>query len=271
MFIKNLDRESLLLLTFTFTFFQSTFCPVMAQSSNNVKASPKHSSKTATTHSKSTNSANSITPPTFHRRQGKLSADEIKAFGQDANKFYRLAEQKEKAGKLDEAKEFYYKSAVYRSDVWGHNDPAVAKIAIKIGKIEVEQKHPQVARTWFKQASKALSIRYGSGDYELVPVLTLLAKLEAGENDHSAASSYYEHILRLQERKFGEDNPEEVPIRISYIEELIADKDPNEAEEIAKKAIEIEKKARGAASQDLSKFEQLLAGAKAARASNSSK
>jgi hypothetical protein len=271
MLVKRFNRESAVMFTIALTFFPSIFIPVLAQSDTNSKATPHHHSKTSAPHTKTDNAFANTPMPPFQRRRGRLSAEEVKAAGIDSNKFYHLAELKEKAGKLDEAKQLYYKAVVSRSDVWGQYDPAVAKISIKIGQIELKQKHPKTARTWFKQALNALSKRFGSGDYELVPVLTILAKLESNENDHEAASSYYDHILLLQERKFGQESPEAVQARISYIQELIADKDPAEAEKIADRAIEIEEKARGAASQDLPKLKQLLSTAQAARANNSSK
>lgn len=257
MLIRKLNRKAYVSITtcFVVSLFHSTL------------AAPTYD-KTSAKNSKSTKNEKA---PIFHRRKGKLSAEEAKAAGEESNKFYKLAVQKEKAGKLDEAKQFYYKSAVTRSDVWGEYDPAVANIAIKIGQIELKQKHPNEARIYFKKALTALSKRFGSGDYELVPTLSELAKLEAGVNDHEAASSYYQHILLLQEKKFGDDNPKNIPTRIAYIEQLLADKDPIEAEKVANKGIEIENRSRGAASQDLSKFQQLLSSAQALRASSSSK
>jgi hypothetical protein len=258
MFIKRPDRKAYILLTatcFAFSLFHASLAAPTQDKTNSKKSK-------SITYEKA---------PTFHRRKGRLSAEEVKAAGEESNKFYKLAVQKEKAGKLDEAKQFYYKSAVTRSDVWGNYDPAVANIAMKIGQIEIKQKHPNEARTYFKKALTALSKRFGSGDYELVPVLSELAKLEAGVNDHEAASSYYQHILLLQEKKFGEDNPKNVSTRIAYIEQLLADKDPVEAQKVANKGIEIENKSRGVASQDLTKFQQLLSSAQALRASSNSK
>ena len=274
MLIKRFDRESTLILTTAFAL--SVFHPVLAQSAVNNTSTVKKVSKApatkAKTKAKTKNQYTYVdtTIPPIQRRRGKVSDEDAKSAGIKANKFYAIAEQKEKAGRLDEAKQYYYKAVVSRAQVWGEYDPAVAKIALKIGQVELKQKHPNAARTWFKQTLKAFSKRYGSGDYELIPVLALLAKLESGEKDHEASASYYQHILLLQERKLGEENAQIVPTRISYIQELMADKDPSEAESVAGKAIEIEKKARGAASADLPKLEQLLATARAARASNSS-
>ncbi len=270
MLIKKFDRESALILTTAFSLSLAMFNPALAQGVNNTTTAKKVSKASATKTKTRVTKSIDVTIPPIQRRKGKISDEDAKTAGQNANKFYRIAEQKEKAGKLDEAKQYYYKAVVSRAQVWGEYDPAVAKIALKIGEVELKQKHPAAARTWFKQTLKAFSKRYGSGDYELIPVLTMLAKLETGEKDHEAATSYYQHILLLQERQLGEENPQTIPTRISYIQELIADKDPSEAELAAQKAIEIEKKVRGAASPDLPKFEQLLSTAQAARASKRS-
>jgi tetratricopeptide (TPR) repeat protein len=266
MLIKRFNRE-VVAVTAIITVIPSLFSLVSVQGADAANTDTNTKNKTV---SKNKNEV-SLKTPYFKRRKGKLSTEEIKAAGNDANTFYRLAEQREKAGKLDQAKDLYYKCAITRSDVWGHNDSAVPKIAIKIGKIELKQKHPDEARKWFRQALTALSKRYGSGDGELIPVLQLLAQLEASEKKHDAASSYYDHILRLEERKYGDESAQTTPIRISYIEELLADKDTFEAEKIAKKGIEIENKTPGSASPNLVRLQQLLASAQAARASNSGK
>ena len=144
-------------------------------------------------------------------------------------------------------------------------------MAIKIAEIELKQKHPDQARLYYKRTIAILSKRFGSGDEELIPVLSELAKLEAVENKHEEASSYYDHILLLQERKYGEASAKCMPTRISLIEEYLASKDISEADKTAKKAIEIETKERGITSQDYNKLQQLSAQIAAARASNGSK
>jgi tetratricopeptide (TPR) repeat protein len=228
MLIKRFNHESITVLSISLVCAYSLFGPVLAEGSQLAGAQPASNSTHKITNNKS-KTIESSSIPTFKRWKGKLSAEEFKTAAEDANKFYRIAEQKEKAGKLNEAKDLYYKCAITRSDLYGHNDSSVAHLAVKIGKIEVKQKHPNEARRWFKQSLAALSKKFGSGDYELVPVLTLLAELEAGEKNHETASSYYDHILRLQERKFGEESTQTVSTRISYIEELLADKDNFEA------------------------------------------
>jgi len=204
-------------------------------------------------------------------RRRNFSSEEVKQATEQSNKFYNLAVKSEKAGKFDEAKLFYYKAAITRTHIWGDSDPSVAAIILKIGDIEIKQKHPDEARIWFKRGLTALSKHYGSGDYELVPALSQLAKLEANEKKHEAASSYYEHILRLQERKFGEENAACVPTRISLIREYLGANDAAEADKIAQKAIAIETKTRGVASEDYSKLQQFSTQIATVRASNSSK
>lgn len=242
-----------------------------SKSSSSNESASKAKSSTAKMHSaKKITEKEDKSLPVFQRRKGRLSESEAKQAGIEANKFYAAAQKNEKAGKLDAAKDLYYKSAIVRSDVWGHNDPAVAKIAIKLGDIESKQNHPYAARHWYKQALKSLSKRFGPGDYELVPVLTVLAELESKQGNHEVSGSYYDHVLRLQERCLGEDNPEVSLTRIAYIEELLADKDNAEAVKIANQGIEIEKK-KATPDQYLGQLQQLLSRAQAARTSNSSK
>ena len=213
----------------------------------------------------STNSHNA------NNKRQKFSADEIQAAAKESNKFYRLAEEKEKVGKLEEAKQFYYKSALARVHIWGDGDPAVAKISLQIGQIEVQQKRPDSARLWFKKSLSSLSKHYGPGDYELTAALTQLAKVEVATDNHEAASSYYQHILGLEDKQWGENSEKCVPTRIALIEQCLAAKDIDQAEKQLSKAIEIEKEVRGNSSLNLPKLEQLSILIQTARASDARK
>jgi len=206
-----------------------------------------------------------------HSWRKEHSQTEVKTAIDQSNKNFQLAEEKEKAGKYEEAKHLYYEAIKARAHIWGYSDPAIAKLSIHIGQVEVKQKHPSEARDWFKRGVVALSNHYGSGDYELVPALMQLALLEASQNDHEAASSYYDHVLALQESKFGEQAPQCVPTRISLITQLLAAKDFSEADKLVNKALSIEKQSRGIASQDYAKLDKLSADVRAGRANNSSK
>lgn len=191
--------------------------------------------------------------------------------GQESNKFYRLAEQSEKAGKLDEAKSLYYKAASARTKLWGKEDPAVAKISLQIGQIESKQGHASQARIWFKNGLSVLSKIYGPGSFELMPPLSQLAELEAKEKNHEEASLYYDHLLALQERKLGEENKQCFPTRVQLAKELMAAKDLSEAEEVLNKAKTIADKAGETNTQSYNELKQLLVEIQTARAANQSK
>ncbi len=229
---------------------------------SNMSGSLVHPSGTPAV-SKNTSSAKS--------KRKRFSATELKIATEESNKLYKQAEEKEKAGKLDEAKQLYYQAAISLVRIWGDADPAVTKIVLKIGDIALKQKHHGEARVYYKRSLAALSKTYGSGDFQLVPILSKLAKLEADDKKYDDASGYYEHILLLQEKEFGEESPKCVPTRITVIEQYIAAKDFYEADKIAKKGLVIETKNRGATGEDYNKLQQLSTEIAAGRASNSSK
>jgi hypothetical protein len=58
--------------------------------------------------------------------------------GKMANKFFAEAQQKERAGKYSEAEVLYMRAIRLRNRFWGDSDPAVLKMYMLIGKIEMK-------------------------------------------------------------------------------------------------------------------------------------
>ncbi|HEY9785378.1 MAG TPA: tetratricopeptide repeat protein [Candidatus Obscuribacterales bacterium] len=133
----------------------------------------------------------------------KLAAVYVK----QANDCYKLAQEKEKAGKLAEAQTLYLRSALCREAIWGFKDPAVWTIYGIVGKLAKKQKkYADMEAAYKKQLQYGIK-HYGVGSFELVPVLETLAEALSDEKKYSDAVSYRKQVYELKKRKFGESDP----------------------------------------------------------------
>lgn len=126
--------------------------------------------------------------------------------GKMANQLFAEGQQKEKAGKLKEAELLYMRAVRMRNRFWGDSDPAVIRLYMLIGNIEMKQKQPEGAEPFFKRALQANLKRHGNGSYELVEYLDALGNSFYAQQKYSDAANYYRQVRTLRERKLGADD-----------------------------------------------------------------
>jgi hypothetical protein len=166
-------------------------------------------------------SAGSSTSNFGHRvAQVKLGADGlplppdphlvVRDAGKQANKLYALAVQKEKAGKILEAEKLYSESLEVRHRIWGDTDPAVVRMYLILGGLELKLKHYESSETLYKRAFKNALKAFGIGSYELVGYLGPLGDAYYADCKYSDAANYYQQVREMKRRKLGDDNKETV-------------------------------------------------------------
>jgi hypothetical protein len=134
----------------------------------------------------------------------------VRDAGKQANKLYALAVQKEKAGKLLEAEKLYSESLEVRHRIWGDTDPAVVRMYLILGGLELKMKHYESSETLYKRAFKNALKAYGLGSYDLVGYLGPLGDAYYADCKYSDAANYYQQVQEMKHRKLGDDNKETV-------------------------------------------------------------
>jgi tetratricopeptide (TPR) repeat protein len=134
----------------------------------------------------------------------------VRDAGRQANKLFELGVQKEKAGKLAEAEKYYSESLEVRHRIWGDNDPAVVRLYVILGRIELKLKRYDSAETLYKRAFTNALKTFGLGSYELTAYLAPLGDAYYADCKYSDAANYYQQVHEMKRRKLGEDNKETV-------------------------------------------------------------
>jgi len=168
---------------------------------------------------------------------GAYSAGQYQNYAKRANDLYIQAQNAEKNGKIDEAQKYYYQALSLRQNIWGVGDPGSLTILLKLGDINVKQKHYDYAETCFKQYLGGLAKASGPGSYESAFALSKLAQLYQLKEQYDEAANMLRNILALQERKFGVDSNEYCVTRMNLIDALIKDKEFAEGEDLSKEGM----------------------------------
>jgi tetratricopeptide (TPR) repeat protein len=177
--------------------------------------------------------------PTTYQKYAKQSDD-----------LYIQAMASERAGKINDAQKFYYQALGLRQRVWGVGDPGALTILLKLGDINVKEKHYDYAETCYKQYLGGLAKQAGPGAYESAFALNKLAQLYVLKQQYDEAASMLRNILALQERKFGPDSKEYFTARMNLIDALIQDKEFVEGRDVSKEALAAETHKNNEHSQD---------------------
>lgn len=151
-------------------------------------------------------SSASSAPTSIAQYSGGDPRATVNQVGKESNRLFNLAQQKQKAGLLDEAVKYYKLSLAYRAGIWGDRDPAVVRINYILGQISLKRKNYADAEDRFRKGlSYGLAV-YGVGAYELVPNMKDLADALYGEKKYTEAANYYKQVYTLKQRKLGENN-----------------------------------------------------------------
>jgi hypothetical protein len=134
----------------------------------------------------------------------------VRDAGKQANKLFELGVQKEKAGKLAEAEKYYSESLEVRHRIWGDTDPAVVRLYVILGRLELKLKHYDSAEGLYKRAFTNALKTFGLGSYELTAYLAPLGDAYYADCKYSDAANYYQQVHEMKRRKLGEDNKETV-------------------------------------------------------------
>jgi hypothetical protein len=177
-------------------------------------------------------------------------ATQYSRYAKQANDLYVQAMTAEKAGKINDAQKLYYQALSIRQNMWGVSDPGSLSILLKLGDINVKEKHFDYAETCYKQYLGGLAKQAGPGAYESVACLGKLANLYALKQQYDEAASMLRNILALQERKFGEDSNEYRQTRINLVDALVQSKEFLEGRDVSKDGLSAEKKRNNEHSQD---------------------
>jgi len=151
--------------------------------------------------------------------------DVVRDAGKVANKYFAVAQQKEKAGKLAEAEKYYSQSLSVRHKIWGDTDPAVIRTYIILGGIEVKLKHYDSAESLYKRAFQSALKGYGMGSYELIPYLTYLGDAYTADQKFSDAANCYQQVRLLKSRKLGDDHKETIVASLKLARAWVGTKD----------------------------------------------
>lgn len=134
----------------------------------------------------------------------------VKNAGKKSNDFFKLAQQKEKAGKLDEAVTNYYKSLSIRAKIWGDKDPAVLQMYGLVANILIRQHKGAQAETFMRRKLQQELKVYGFGSYDLMPTLEGLGDALQAQGKCTDAANYYKQVVTMRQRKLGDDNKQTV-------------------------------------------------------------
>jgi len=181
---------------------------------------------------------------------GSFTAGAYQKYAKQANEAYIKAQSAEKAGKINDAQRFYYQALSLRQNIWGVGDPGSLTILLKLGDINVKEKHFDYAETCYKQYMGGLAKASGPGSYESAFALSKLAQLYVLKEQYDEAANMLRNILALQERKFGPDSNEYCVTRMNLIDALIKDKEFVEGEDLSKEGMAALGKKNNEHSQD---------------------
>jgi tetratricopeptide (TPR) repeat protein len=130
--------------------------------------------------------------------------------GKVSNKLFADAQLKEKQGKLLEAEQLYMRAIRMRNRFWGDSDPAVLKMYMILGHLEMKRGYPDSAEGFFKRALQASLKRYGTGSYENLVYLEALGDSCYAQKKYDEAGNYFKQIHELRDRKLGPANAQTV-------------------------------------------------------------
>lgn len=134
--------------------------------------------------------------------------------GKMANKLFAEAQKQEKAGQLDAAEQDYLHAIALRNRFWGDNDPAVVKMYMLLGNIEMKKKQPASAESFFRRVLQVKLKTYGFGSYELVEYLDAMGNAMSAQKKYSEAANYYQQVKEMRDRKLGPNNRDTISAEV---------------------------------------------------------
>ncbi len=132
-----------------------------------------------------------------------------------SNKLFVLGQQKEKAGMLKEAEQYYRQSLGYRENIWGTSDPNVVKLYSMIASLALKRHDLSEAERCYRVVLLSIIAAYGQGSYEEIPILAKLGKIYSDEKKYTDAIKEYEQIYKLEDRKNGAQDPKTIAAAIN--------------------------------------------------------
>jgi tetratricopeptide (TPR) repeat protein len=127
-----------------------------------------------------------------------------------SNKLFVLAQQKEKAGNLNEAEQLYRQALGYREQIWGTADPSVIRIYDILGALSRHRGALAESERCYRIVLMDMIAKYGQGAYEEIPILTKLGQVYNEEKKYGDAAKEYDQIYKLEERKDGPQDPKTI-------------------------------------------------------------
>ena len=175
----------------------------------------------------------------------------VKKIGEESNKLFVLAQQKEKAGKMTEAEKLYMQSAMYRERLWGDRDPAVIRIVFTLGQIAFKKGNYPAAEADFSRTLTAQLKTYGIGSFQLCTVLKWLGDTYFMENKFSDASNSYKQVYGLRQRQLGDNHNDTIAAAVMLAKADMGSDNLAEAKDLLKQVLDNKEQAGAGTSPTL--------------------
>lgn len=145
----------------------------------------------------------------------------IKEITMKASKAYDAAKAKLKianptAKDLKEAEANLREAITYRNSIWGYSDPHIPGMLNMLGGIYEKQNQLPSAESCYKNSLVYITKKSGSGSYDRVETLLLLARLYDKDKRAKEALDNYSQVAQIRERQAGEDSMPALKARLDW-------------------------------------------------------
>lgn len=145
----------------------------------------------------------------------------IKEITMKASKAYDAAKAKLKianptAKDLKEAEANLREAITYRNSIWGYSDPHIPGMLNMLGGIYEKQNQLPSAESCYKNSLVYITKKSGSGSYDRVETLLLLARLYDKDKRPKEALDNYSQVAQIRERQAGEDSMPALKARLDW-------------------------------------------------------
>lgn len=145
----------------------------------------------------------------------------VKDLTMKASKAYEAAKVKMKianptAKDLKEAEANLREAITYRNSIWGYSDPHIPGMLNMLGGIYEKQHQLPSAESCYKNSLVYITKKSGSGSYDRVDTLLLLARLYDKDKRPKEALDNYSQVAQIRERQSGEDSMPALKARLDW-------------------------------------------------------
>ena len=93
---------------------------------------------------------------------------------------------------------------------WGEKDPAVIRMYMLVGNLEMRKKNPEKAEPFYRRVLQSKLKSSGFGSYDLVDYLEALGNCVYAQKKYPEAANYYQQVREMKDRKMGPSNRETI-------------------------------------------------------------